>query len=216
MGEIIFWIKRALAFVHDGLFPDYCAGCGKEGHMACVDCWGRIPFVPKARQADDLAAWSVADFHDPTVRGVVHALKYGQRAEAVGLIRQAISRWPLAGTLSATSWRLVPVPMHARRKRERGANQAETLAQVLSDLGWGRVDDVLVRVRHTKSQTKLDRAGRLQNVKGAFAVRSGVDPHASYLVIDDVTTTGASLKEAANVLRASGATRVAAWTFAAD
>ncbi len=222
LEKISRYLKQAVAFFRDGLFPDFCAGCGKEGEVVCAACWQRIPFVTQPRMVDGLTIWSVADFHDQAVRGAVHALKYTQRAEAGALVRQALARWSGVGAIhelplpAGTHWHLIPIPMHAKRQRERGANQAETLATLLASIGWGSVDPVLLRTRHTKSQTTLDRAGRQQNIKGAFALHGTVDPNASYLIIDDVTTTGATLKEAADTLRHAGATQVSAWTFAVD
>lgn len=160
--------------------------------------------------------WSVTRFQTPVVRGVVHALKYGRRKEAVARIVETIARSPITGMLQAPPWRIVPVPMHAVRERRRGANQARTLARLLVEAGVGTMDDVLLRARKTETQTALDRAGRERNVVGAFRSRVSIDPHAAYLLVDDVVTTGATLASAARALTDAGATRVAAWTFAAD
>lgn len=200
----------------DALFPDYCAGCGRERTIACDVCWQAIPLVGESQQLAALEVWSVTRFQASVVRGVVHALKYGRRKEAAVRIAEAVARSPLTGGLRSAPWRIVPVPMHAARERRRGANQARTLAQVLADAGLGTVDDLLLRSRKTETQTALNRAAREQNVQDAFRSRATADSGAAYLLVDDVVTTGATLASAARALRDAGATRVAAWTFAAD
>ncbi len=203
-------------WVLDALFPDFCGGCGREGTIACASCWAAIPILPDSQKLGDLTVWSVTRFPEPVVRGVVHALKYGRRTEARERMEEALGRWPASGTLRASPWRLVPVPMHGARERRRGRNHARVLAEMLAAAGMGTVADVLVRTRRTRSQTALDRATRAGNVAGAFAARGTLDPSASYLLVDDVVTSGATLQAAAAVITGAGARRVAAWTFAAD
>ncbi len=216
VGPVTAALARFRKGVLDALFPDFCGGCGREGAVACPDCWRAIPLVPEARRLDALAVWSVTRFQDAAVRMVVHALKYERRPEAAALADEALGRWSGLGALRPTRWTIVPVPMHAARLRRRGANQAATLAGSLAGRGLGAVTQPLVRVRRTVTQTALDRAARAKNVDGAFAVRGAVDPGAAYLLVDDVVTTGATLTAAAAALRQGGATRIAAWTFAAD
>ncbi len=108
---------------------------------------------------------------------------------------------------------LVPVPLHSRRLRWRGFNQAILLARTFSDLPLGL--DTLVRRRPTLPQVKLSPRERQTNVKGAFAVP---DPAAiqdkSVLLVDDVYTTGATVKECARALRRAGVARVEVLTVA--
>lgn len=104
---------------------------------------------------------------------------------------------------------LVPVPLHPTRLRERGFNQSEQIAQMLSSCAGAsvRVKKLLIRKRYTESQTFLNRSKRYQNVKNAFALASDtvLNPHKSYIIIDDVFTTGSTLNACAQVLRNAGA-----------
>jgi ComF family protein len=108
---------------------------------------------------------------------------------------------------------LVPVPIHPRRRRERGYNQAELLAAALSELTGLPVRDALERVADTPPQVDLSREQRWQNVRGAFAPRAGLSPGRRPVLIDDVQTTGATLEEGARALRAAGAHVVYALTL---
>jgi ComF family protein len=114
---------------------------------------------------------------------------------------------------------VIPVPLHASRRRERGYNQAELLARAFASMqGLPVRTDVLMRVRATEAQTHLSQAERRRNVAGAFALS---DPMAAKMIagrrimlVDDVTTTGSTLDAAAEPLRAAGAASVWGLAFA--
>ena len=147
--------------------------------------------------------------YDGALRAIVHALKYGGR--------RSIAR-PLAALLAEHGAELlrdasvvVPVPLHRSRQRLRGFNQAAELARYLP-VPSARI---LRRVRATPSQTDLPAAQRHANVRDAFALRRGARVQDSVVVlVDDVSTTGATLDACARVLRAAGAREVRALTLA--
>ena len=106
---------------------------------------------------------------------------------------------------------VVPVPLHRRRRRARGFNQAEELARHLGP----RCQPVLRRTRATPSQTDLPAADRHANVRNAFALRRRADVAGlTVLLVDDVSTTGATLQACARALRLAGAREVRALTAA--
>lgn len=102
---------------------------------------------------------------------------------------------------------ITPVPLYQTRAAFRGYNQSALLGQPLAGkLGLG-FEEVLTRKTDTRDQTKLNREQRIENVKGAFAVQGGVSGK-NYFILDDVSTTGATLKECAKVLKRNGADAV--------
>ena len=107
---------------------------------------------------------------------------------------------------------LVPVPLHPVRHRARGYNQARALAEALGRIHGWPVLDVLERVRATRSQVGLGRPGRAANVEAAFVCRPGVPPVVG--LVDDVTTSGATLEAAGSALLMAGARRVVGLAFA--
>jgi ComF family protein len=110
---------------------------------------------------------------------------------------------------------LVPVPLHRERLRERGYNQALELAKPLARaFGIALRGDLLVRSRATAAQSNLDAAARRRNLQGAFEVNGNLTLPEHIALVDDVMTTGATLRECARVLRRAGAARVDVWALA--
>ncbi|MGH7556937.1 MAG: ComF family protein [Gemmatimonadota bacterium] len=113
--------------------------------------------------------------------------------------------------LDALDW-LVPVPLHSVRLRARGYNQARAIAEVLAAASGLPLIDALDRSRATRSQVGLGRPARAANVSGAFVCRW--TPARAVGLVDDVTTSGATMVEAAQALLSEGAERVVGLAFA--
>ena len=111
---------------------------------------------------------------------------------------------------------IIPVPLHPRKARERGFNQSGVLSAGLSRrTGISLSKRALVRTRYTKTQTRLSRKDRQENVEGAFRLSAGADLNGkSVILVDDVYTTGATVNECAKVLIAAGVVKVDVLTLA--
>ncbi len=112
---------------------------------------------------------------------------------------------------------LVPVPLHRTRERERGFNQSVVLARALAKtLPVAGIENLLLRRRRTGTQTRLPRADRMKNVRGAFALspEAVVRADLTYVVVDDVFTTGSTMNECCRVLRNAGAKSLKVLAFA--
>ncbi len=226
-------MRTLAARLLDLALPSACPGCGREGEPVCADCAPGLA-VRHDRPAGvsiglpaELPAplvqleWS-APFNG-TVRAALHALKYGgDRRLAVPLGTAAAARWRRAGVGGDL---VVPVPVHPSRERERGFDQAVLLAAVVAGQLGLPMRPVLERRRRTVAQFGLDRAGRGVNVAGAFGLRgaSADDPGAPspirdrwVILVDDVTTTGATLAACATALMAEGALAVSGLTVARE
>jgi ComF family protein len=188
-----------------------CALPVPEGVARCGDCLRAPPPFDRCLAAADYGwPWTrcIARFkfrHDPGLAAPLAALL----ADAPGVAR-ALAEADVA----------LPLPLSAERLAERGFNPAQLLARQLVARTGARCavrTDLLLRVRHTEPQHGLPRERRLKNVRGAYAV----DPRKAALLqgrrvalVDDVMTTGASLREAALALRAAGAEHITALVFA--
>ncbi len=213
--------------VLDLLLPPTCAGCGQEGTPLCDRCSRPLrrrldepPGIPVGL-AQPLPAGLVqlewcAAFTGP-VRAAIHALKYrGERRLAEPLGVALAERWSRVGRGGDL---VVPVPVHPSRLRERGFDQAEDLARVSGrHLGLPVVRALERRLR-TTAQHSLGRQQRAANLGGAFSVRDGPAGQVEgrwVLLVDDVSTTGATLSECAAALLSGGARAVSAVTVARE
>ena len=169
--------------------------------MLCPRCRRSRRSVDRARAIGE---------YDGVLRAIVHALKYeGRRSLARPLARLMSCRG--SDVLNGADW-LVPVPLHASKRRQRGFNQSADLARHL-DLP---VIEALARVRATPSQTGLPASQRHRNMKDAFASTPQTVRLTGSIVVlvDDVRTTGATLEACARVLKEAGAREVRALTAA--
>jgi len=130
------------------------------------------------------------------------------------LSRAENAGWRPDGNRSDSGWRdkaaplLIPIPLSRRREKWRGFNQAEVLTRELNRRFGYEAAEGLHRVRHHEAQASLSEAERLDNIRGVFAWSGGRLEGRSVILVDDVVTTGATLNEAALVLRAAGAARI--------
>jgi ComF family protein len=196
--------------------PPVCERCGDPlpSWRVISQTSARCPRCRRRRSAVDLGG--AVGAYEGALRDVIHALKYeGRRtlARPLGQLMAAYGARLLDGADCA-----VPVPLHRRRRRARGFNQAAELARALGL----PVVDALVRVRATSSQTDLPAAQRHRNVRGAFRAagagflrrgRAAVGGR-TIVLVDDVCTTGATLEACAAALKAAGAREVRALTAA--
>jgi ComF family protein len=163
---------------------------------------------PAVVVGDALEVAVAAFAYEGVLRRALSRLKYGGAARlAHPLARASLPLLaPFLDQQQPTV--LVPVPVHAERLRQRGYNQAAMLARHLG-AGLGvAVADVLGRSRPTSQQHRLNRAQRLRNLRGAFALRFGARAPPWVVLVDDILTTSATLEACAAVLRAADTERV--------
>ena len=185
--------------------PPWCERCGQpEPHFGpCRLC---------AEWPASLIGVRSAVWLSDGAREAVHALKYGGLPRIADDLTAAMAAALLP--TDATSV-LVPIPLAPKRLRQRGYNQSEVLARALSRRWRVPVVDVLVRSRETATQTTLTPETRLANVAGAFSPGRGpgLQRDKTYILVDDVFTTGATLAEAARALEQAGARTIYGVTF---
>ena len=154
--------------------------------------------------------------YEVVLREALHAFKFRGRPALAAPLAELLIEAAEGGLPAGAPALLVPVPLHPRRERERGFNQASLLARRVGR-AW-RVPvraDVLARAVATQSQTELDASARRANVRGAFRLRRPeVIAGRHVLLVDDILTTGATLSECARCLRDGGAATVGALTVA--
>ncbi len=235
-------LRRGADLLGRVVYPPVCLGCGvlvgTHGGV-CAGCWSRLrhieePFcdvlgVPFSHDMGDaiVSAEAIADpppfrraraavLYDDVARSIVHRLKYKDRTD----LARVMARWMArAGRgLIAESDCVLSVPLHRRRFLARRYNQSAELARILaSEVGLPYRPAAIMRKKATRPQVGLGARARSENMRGAFSVpptaRSDLFGKA-VLLIDDVYTTGATVKAASRALLKAGAGSVCVLTFA--
>ena len=208
-----------------------CAGPGADGLDLCALCRAALPWNQHACArcalplAGPEATCGLCRLAPPPLHHVHCALHYAFPVDrllprlkfhgdlAAGAVLAQLLHWTLDPEQRPQA--LVPVPLHPRRLRQRGYDQALELARGLARLGAPPVRaDALQRLRATQAQTRLDARARRRNLDGAFRVRPGAGLPAHVALVDDVMTTGATLYACTQALHAAGVQRVDAWCVA--
>ncbi len=219
-----------LKAVADLLFPPRCLGCGDLGSFFCPACLAATPRLddplcpgcgmtvdpdyPVCRcRRQALLYVRAAGTYDNPLRAAIHRFKYGGRRAAEHDLGRVLDR--AVGPFVSMNPILVPVPLHPRRQRQRGYNQAALLARAVgAGYHMPTAESVLRRVKPTPPQVGLSAEERARNIQGAFAADAASCAGKDFLLVDDVCTTGATLRAAAEALRRSGARRVYAAVLA--
>lgn len=229
-------LKTILQSAINIIIPHMCQLCGSQtDDYICANCKQGInfisgtvctrcgmPFISKEssnhlcsgcikKKQPFAMARSIAEYNGVLLEAI-HKLKYNAKtflAKPLGLF--------MAEGLPLNNYNIiVPVPLHKKRLKERGFNQSLLLAKEISKKHKIPIDYLnLKRTRFTEPQINLKGEERLKNVRGAFEVEDGkIFKNKNILLIDDVYTTGATIKECSNVLKKTGAKNVFALTLA--
>jgi len=228
-----------LKFIKDILFPVFCVECSAEGAFWCESCRAkrrhylvaRCPGCGKSNAGElcnHCCGFSYLDYSfafleyrekDPVAK-LISDYKYNF-AQDIAEVWQEIIGSTIKGLPLPDSAAVVPVPLFARRERERGFNQAEIIAEIICmqikkyfpERKYCLNDRLLFRERPTAQQAKLSKTERETNVRDAFVLKSGSTDE-TVMLVDDVYTTGATLNECARVLKTAGAKTIYAVTLA--
>lgn len=164
---------------------------------------------PKLAEATRPGTTALLPFTHERVRPILHEAKYHGNHKALDLLADVLGEFLQDAELDFARTCIVPVPLGTKRHRERGYNQSEEIARRAAQrLGIRMESDLLVRARETLSQIALKRHERELNLLGAFFARRDVDPSLTYIVFDDVLTTGATLQAAIDAVAEAGAEHI--------
>lgn len=249
--KILKHFKNIRAFILDILFPIHCLSCQKEGSFICEECFQKVELLsfqlcPKCeryiidggklcqsckRSSPPLDALVVASrYRENNISKLVHLLKYNFAEDLHIPLGRLLVKIILKNNLPLPDF-IVPIPLHKRRLRWRGFNQAELLAKyVAENLTPGFpipvFSDLILRRKYTPPQMKIKKySERRKNIEDAFMFNTKSKDFTqlqqlehsnkyNFLLIDDIATTGATLFECAKVLKVCGAKKVFAAVIA--
>ena len=207
--------------------------CRQEGFWLCDDCYKKLDlsgrfFCPVCHEISSEGSCclgcktnsyldqeiAILKYSDQEIIGqVIHNLKYNYADDLKILIEQIIKDFLKSKpNLFFNITNIVPVPLHSKRYAERGFNQAEIIAEILSQELSVPLNKNLKRKKYTRQQAKLNKEERINNTKDAFVLESGIS--GGVLLVDDVFTTGSTMQSCAQVLKEGGAERVVGFTLA--
>lgn len=192
----------------------------RKERVARIDSYSLadLPISPRVHEACGMDITTLLEYKNAATQDLVKALKYDRAGNAATLLAAALEEYlreEIANMrlFSKKPAILMPIPLHTSRLRERGFNQIEkVLRQLPLEFSSGEISHIdttsLIRIRATPQQTRLSRDERLRNLADAFALTT--DPgNAHVILIDDVTTTGATLTAAAKPLSGKHVTLLA-------
>ncbi len=217
-----------LNIVLDIIFPEKCISCQKFGVSLCLDC---IKKAPRAERESANWIFPIFDYRDPIIKKSLWSLKYKGKRRLANVFADIIYE-EILEELSELSMMenliepiLIPIPLSTKRYRERGFNQAELICKELIKINETRnglslklENNILIKTKDTKHQARIkNRNERLKNIIETFAIKDEVKnliKNKNIILIDDITTTGATLNEARKILKQNGARKVIAFTVA--
>ncbi len=234
------FLTKAKDIILDILFPPLCLNCqkhlGDKNKFVCDDCLAAIKFnntlfcpVCRARLADNkrichydnqylLAA--AGNYDDLILQNLIHYFKYKSFKNLAPILGELMIKY-LKNVISHSSlvigyFIVVPVPLHPRRERQRGFNQAKLIAEIVAKkFNWDLFEG-LKRIKNNKPQVGLrDSEARTKNMADCFEIENPERvKDKNILLVDDVFTSGATMNEAVRILKANGAKRIIALVIA--
>jgi len=222
-------MKNIITNLFDFFLPRICPGCNKKllpnQKSVCIDCLNSILIADREKLESEYeknfsSVNVIEDYYasfvfetDKTLQHIIHALKYRKQFK-LGIFLGEI----LAEGIKSRNWQIdliIPVPIHHLKKAERGYNQSDNIAKGLSNsLGIPWSKKIVKRTRHTNSQTKLSMKQRAINIADAFKVRYPEKIKGkTVLIVDDISTTGATILECARMLKQAEAKSIYACTI---
>lgn len=229
-----FGYNKSVNFIVDLLFPKRCVGCKKLGSYLCENCFASISFSqsyfcsvcsrpsynglthPKCKNKYSIdGIFPILNYHG-LLKKIIYQYKYNPHLSDLtdllgnflyeGIIQNEI----VMREIEKKNCVIIPVPLHGSREKRRGYNQSRLLAEFIAEkLDLEVESQVLMRGKKTSPQFSLPKEIRRKNIKDAFYVRlEGTVQNKEVLLIDDITTTGATFLECARVLKHKGVVRV--------
>ncbi len=193
----------------DLIFPPYCVSCQKSGQFLCSKCYNRLEFysqsLPLITKPENLNQILVLGRHQAPLNRLIIACKYQQVRQIGVFLARLVYRHLTLPPVDLITY----VPTSSKRLRQRGFNQAQVIAQKLSQLVNKPCFKLINKEQASHHQARLNRERRMQNLKLCFSPHENLIKlkkvqQITVLLVDDVITTGATLNQCAKILRAAG------------
>lgn len=209
--------KKTKNFILNIFYPKFCFNCGREGSYLCPDCQSILEVLSfhteyQTEGIKDL--YFALPYQNQLIKNLIKFFKYQPFVKELSqpLSSLIITHFQLIEKSPAdfAGCILMPVPLEKKKLKWRGFNQAEELAkELIPFLKIPLINDVLVKTKETLPQIELSGKEREENIKGAFSCRNKEKISGKkILLVDDIYTTGSTIEEAAQAMRAAGAKEI--------
>lgn len=208
-------MRKLLNFILDFVFPQFCLECGQEGSIFCKKCKQQLKLIELNKNPWNNychlhfdACYVCMDYDGPIAK-LIHKYKYSYLENISDILVEILYK-QLININIAGRFVITNIPLHPSKKRQRGFDQAELLAKKLSQKTNTSYVELLKRIKKTKTQAKLSKTQRIKNTKNSFIINNMVQipKNNTIILIDDVTTTGFTLAEAAKTLKEKGFNKI--------
>ena len=212
------------------VFPSKCSSCGENGIELCLKC---LKDCPQAERESASWIFPLFDYRHPPIKKAIVLMKYKNKKNIANLFGDILYDRMLEELSELSTMEnfkeaiLIPIPLSKRRLRERGYNQAELICNKLIKIDEERnpkeeernfklKNNILIKIKDEEHQARINsRRERLKNIINSFAVKNPETiKNKNIILIDDVTTTGATLEEAKKTLKKAGVRKIIAFTIA--
>ncbi len=226
-----FGIRSYLEGFIELIFPSACFACQEfeplHGHLLCIQCLEKLPWIaagaaPGALEGKESFPPGIAFFDSllyfsksSKVQQLITAIKYNGQKELAQYLGKRLGE-KIKDNLSIEGFEIIPVPIHSKRRRERGYNQAEEIALGMAPiLGVNINKELLIRNQYELSQTTKDKRQRAARLEESFVINKKASAkQKNALLLDDVITTGATINSCVRQLRQCGYKEVFVVTLA--
>lgn len=211
------------AKILNAIFPNVCGICGKiDKNSLCPKCNLKLKEITKAkiRKFDDknFEYHAYLFEYKGLIRNKIIDYKFNDKSYLYKTFSHSIIKNKKICRFIKKYDIIIPVPIHKKRKKERGYNQTELLCRDIEDkLEIKVINDVLDKTTYNVPQMSLNKIDRIKNVKGVYIIKNPEKiKNKKILLLDDIYTTGSTINECAKALKDAGATKVSAFTIAKD
>lgn len=223
----LLFFRKFTQTITDIIFPVECVGCGQANEFLCSSCVSKIKTIPvqichycrkpqafgktcdqciNRNRLDGL--FVLGPYDQPILKEAIHAWKH-ERVKEIGNILGLRLADRLAHSFFQENSIITHIPLRKPRQFDRGFNQSEQLAHILAEKYKIQTKSLLIKIKDTEPQSSLNREKRLLNIRGVFTLAKDAKLNGENIIlIDDITTTGATLGEACLTLKKGGAKTV--------
>ena len=225
-------------FLLDLLFPKFCLGCGFLGSYICHNCKCKLIYLekdlciychkaslyglthPTCKRGEGVDGVISIFHYNNLLKSIIKSIKYRLATEVwnelcLTINPDKLNKIKIFQELAVSGYSLQPIPLHPNKFKKRGFNQAQIIADFFSKFLRVGLADNLIRIKDTQAQAQIAKnQARYFNMRGAFEAKNDTLIGSNIILVDDVMTTGSTLKEAARVLKTAGARKVYVLTLA--